>query len=144
MDGGTTRPTLLKTGASWSDVPRPVAAGVLTIIGGFFVLVGGVAFALLGAVLTLFGIVSGIFLIGLLAGLLILAMGGLMLAVPSGHTVWGVLTIGLALVSILVAFGGFLIGFLLTILGGILALRWRRPVDRVIDAEARVVRPPIG
>jgi hypothetical protein len=30
------------------------------------------------------------------------------------------------------------------LIGGILALRWRRPVHLVIDAEARVVRPPMG
>ena len=83
------------------------------------------------------------FLLGLLVGFLTLIVGFLMLAVPSGHTVWGVLAIVLALVSIPVAFGGFVLGFLLTFIGGILALTWKRPASRVITIEGRRV-PPSG
>ncbi len=122
---------------------RPIGAGVLTIIGGFFILLGGFVFALIGAVLAVFGFVSGVFFLGLLVGFLTLIVGFLMLAVPAGHTVWGVLAVVLALVSIPVALGGFLIGFLLTLIGGVLALTWKRPVDRVITVEARRI-PPFG
>lgn len=122
-------------------VARPVAAGVLTILGGFFIVVGGLVFALIGAVFAILGFFSGIFLLGLLVGVLTILVGFLMLAIPSGHTVWGVLAIVLALVSIPVAFGGFLIGFLLALVGGILAWRWKRPVERVITVEARVIPP---
>jgi hypothetical protein len=125
-------------------MPRPVAAGVLTILGGFFIIIGGLLFALVGAVFAIFGIVSGIFLWGLFAGFLTLIVGLLMIAVPSGHTVWGILAILLALVSIPVAFGGLLLGFLLTLIGGILAVTWKRPAERVITVEGRRVPPPSG
>jgi len=124
-------------------MPRPIGAGVLTIIGGFFILLGGFVFALIGAVFAVFGFVSGVFLLGLLVGFLTLIVGFLMLAVPSGHTVWGILAIVFALVSIPVAFGGFIVGFLLTLIGGILAVSWKRPVDRTITVEARRL-PPSG
>ena len=124
-------------------VPRPVGAGVLTILGGCFILLGGFAFALVGAVLAVLGFPSEVFLLGLLVGFLTIVLGFVMLAVPSGHAVWGILAIVFALVSLLVAFGGFLIGFLLTLIGGILAVTWKRPVDRTITVEARRL-PPSG
>jgi hypothetical protein len=124
-------------------MPRPVGAGVLTIIGGFFILLGGFVFALIGAIFAVLGFVSGIFLLGLLVGFLTIIIGFLMLAVPSAHTVWGILAIVFSLVSLPVALGGFVIGFLLTLIGGILALTWKRPVDRTITVEARRL-PPSG
>jgi len=123
-------------------VARPIAAGVLTLLGGFFILLGGVVFALIGAVFAVFGFVSGIFLLGLIVGLVTLLVGVLMLAVPSGHTAWGAIAVVLAIVSLPVALGGFLIGFLLTLIGGLLAFAWKRPVDRVLTVEGRVVPPP--
>jgi hypothetical protein len=125
-------------------MPRPVAAGVLTIVGGFFIFGGGVFFALVGTVLALFGFFSGIFLLGLLVGVLTVIAGLLMLAVPAGHTVWGALAVILALASLPVALGGFLIGFVLTLIGGILAVTWRRPPERVITVEGHRVPPPGG
>ncbi|MGP8078785.1 MAG: DUF6114 domain-containing protein [Thermoplasmata archaeon] len=124
-------------------MPRPVGAGVLTVIGGFFILVGGLFVAALGVVFAIFGLVSGFFLIGLLVGALTLIVGLLMLAVPSGHVVWGVLAIGLAVASVPFALGGLILGFLLTLIGGILALVWKRPIERVITVEGRSV-PPAG
>ncbi|MGA8275111.1 MAG: DUF6114 domain-containing protein [Thermoplasmata archaeon] len=125
-------------------MPRPLGAGVLTIIGGFFIILGGLLFALIGVFFAVFGFVSGIFLLGLLVGFLTLVMGLLMIAVPSGHTVWGILAIVLAIASLPVAFGGFILGFLLTLIGGILALRWKRPAAGVLTVEGRVVPPPSG
>jgi hypothetical protein len=123
-------------------MPRPVGAGILTIIGGFFILLGGIVFAVIGAIFAVFGFWSGIFLLGLLLGILTILIGFLMLAVPGAHTVWGVLAIVFALVSIPVAIGGFLVGFLLTLIGGILALTWKGPRVGVITVEARTVPPP--
>ncbi len=136
------RSVFLSAHASYGTMPRPVAAGVLTIVGGFFIILGGLVFALLGAFFALLGFVSGVFLLGLLVGFLTIIVGLLMVAVPSGHTVWGTLAVLLALVSIPVAFGGLFVGFVLTLIGGLLALRWKRPVDRVITVEGRVVPPP--
>jgi len=122
---------------------RPWGAGVLTILGAFFILAGGFFVALVGAVLAIFGVGSELFLLGLLVGLMTLVVGLLMIALPSGHMVWGILAIGLAVVSIAVALGGFLLGFLLTLLGGILAVRWRRPAERFVTVEGHRVPPPL-
>ncbi len=117
---------------------------MLTIIGGFFIILGGLLFALIGAVFAIFGYLSGIFLVGLVVGFLTVLMGLLMIAVPGGHTLWGVLAIGLSIVSIPLALGGFLVGFLLALIGGVLSVRWKGKVDRILTVEGRVVPPPSG
>ena len=120
---------------------RPVAAGILTVLGGLFILVGGAVVALVGGIVSAFlGFFSSLWLIGLLIGALICLVGLLMIAVPSAHGVWGALAIIFALVSLPFALGGFLVGFLLAIVGGVLALHWRPPPpDRVITVEGRTV-----
>lgn len=120
---------------------RPMAAAVLTILGGFFILGGGFLVALFGAIFAIFGFLSALFVLGILVGLLSLLTGFLMLAVPSAHVIWGVLAIVLAVASLPFAFGGFLLGFLLTLVGGFLALRWKRPSDRIMTVEARRLPP---
>ena len=121
---------------------RPVGAAVLTIIGGIFIIIGGFIIALIGALFAFLGFFSGIFFVGIVVGVLTLLMGILMLALPSAHLPWGIITILLAIVSIPFALGGFLIGFILALIGGILSIVWKRPVDRVINVEARLVPPP--
>lgn len=121
---------------------RPVVAAALTIIGGLFIIGGGLVFAFIGAIFAIFGILSGFFLLGLLVGALTLLMGLLMIVAPSGHVVWGALAIVLAIVSLPLALGGFVVGFLLSLIGGVLALRWTQPVDRFIVTEGHRVPPP--
>jgi hypothetical protein len=123
---------------------RPVAAGVLTIVGGFFILAGGLAFAVAFAIFAVLGFVSGFFLLGLLVGALTILVGILMIVFPSGHSFFGIVAVALALTSILVALGGFIVGFLCALIGGILALRWTRQDERIILAEGRRVPPPSG
>jgi hypothetical protein len=125
-----------------SVMPRPVGAAVLTILGGFFIIGGGLVFAFVGALFAVLGFVSAFFLVGLLIGVLTLIVGLLMLIVPLGHVVWGALAVVLALASIPFALGGFVIGFILTLIGGILALRWKRPAPRAYTTEGHVVPPP--
>ncbi len=107
---------------------RPIGAGVLTIIGGLFILIGGVALAVIATAFTLFGFFGdfvAFFYVGLLVGLLTILVGVLMLAMPRAHVVWGVLAIVLSFVSWPFAFAGFFLGFLLALIGGILALVWK-------------------
>ncbi|MGD0250863.1 MAG: DUF6114 domain-containing protein [Thermoplasmata archaeon] len=123
---------------------RPVAAGVVTILGGLFITAGGAILALIGGILAaIFHIFSGFFVLGLVLGFLIFLFGLLMIAVPAGHTVWGIVVIVFALVSIPFSFAGFIIGFILAILGGILAIVWHPPPPSpAITVSARVVSPP--
>lgn len=95
-------------------------------MGGLFILGGGLVFAAVGALFfAFFGFLSGLFLVGLLVGLLTIIMGVLMIALPPAHVIWGVLTIVFAVVSLPFALGGFFIGFLLALIGGILAIVWK-------------------
>lgn len=122
-----------------------MGAGVLTMVGGFFIFLGGLLISFLGVFFALLGVSSAFFFVGLLLGLLTLVMGVLMLTVPRAHVVWGVLTIVLAFASLPFALGGFLIGFLLALIGGILAVRWK-PLGGmgIVDVTARRVPPPPG
>jgi hypothetical protein len=70
---------------------------------------------------------------------------------PGNHTMYGALIVVLAIVSWITAFGGFFIGFLLALIGGILALTykpavpvvWQQPVQRVCPKCGRVVDPNV-
>lgn len=121
---------------------RPVAAGVLTILGGLFVLAAGSIFAIIGAILeSTFGFFAKLLFVGLVVGLLLVLDGILMIALPSGRVVWGVLAVVLGVVSIPFALGGFIVGFILTVIGGVLAIFWRPPT---IVASVRVIPPSSG
>jgi len=121
---------------------RPLAAGALTILGGLFISLGASLFAVLGVVFALIGLHSGVFFVGLLIGLLTVLVGLLMIAVPSGHVTWGVFAIVLALVSVPFALAGLVVGFLLTLLGGILSVVWKRPPTPVVTVAAHEVPLP--
>jgi len=103
------------------------AASVLSFIGGIFVLLGGLLMAFVGTIFGLFGIVSALFFVGLAIGAFILIFAVLLWTVPQLHLLWGVALIVLAFLSIPFAIlGGFVIGFLLTLIGGVLGLFTRR------------------
>lgn len=120
---------------------RPAAAGILTMVGGAFIILGGIFFALIGAVFALLGIFSSVFLLGIVVGILTVLVGVLMIAIPAGHTVWGLLAIVLAVASIPFALAGLIVGLFLTFIGGVVSIQWKRSFDRVIDVEARVLPP---
>jgi hypothetical protein len=116
----------------------PWAAVGLTLAGGFFVFLGGVVMAIIGTVLTLLQIPAHLFFVGILLGILLWVMAGLMVAVPSARIAWGAAAIVLAILSLpFAALGGFVIGFLLSLGGGIAAIvhrGTRRPPPVVIYA----------
>jgi hypothetical protein len=116
----------------------------LTLIGGFFILIGGVALAIIGAIFfSLVPGVAGVFFIGLVVGLFTLVLGGLMLAAPRLHVVWGVLAIVMALLSIPFALFGFGIGFLLVLIGGILAIVFKPGAGpMMVTTTAQTMPPP--
>ncbi|HEV2231409.1 MAG TPA: DUF6114 domain-containing protein [Thermoplasmata archaeon] len=105
----------------------PTTAGVLTIIGGVFILLGGLVIASLGAFISFLFPGLGAILVagGLGVGILTLLMGVLMFVMPQNKTIWGALTIVLAVVSLPFGLGGFIIGFILALIGGILAITYK-------------------
>lgn len=110
---------------------KPTAAMVLSIIGGIFVLLGGLFIAFLGSIIGSLNIVGGgaasstllvLGLVGVIFGI-IMAVGGVMMYKnPQSHTMWGAIVLVLSIFSWVVAVGGLFIGFLLGLIGGILAL----------------------
>jgi Family of unknown function (DUF6114)/zinc-ribbon domain len=107
---------------------------VLTIVGAAFIVLSGFVeislvlangtggtylFGYSGTDALLFAIVA------LVAGLLIVACAVLLHLYPQRHEVLGALVIGLAFASLFTFVGGFFLGFLLSLLGGILAVTWR-------------------
>ncbi len=121
-----------------------LAAGVLTIIGAGFILLGGIVVAFFATVLSLFlGARWLIFDLGLVIALVVLVVGILMIIVPRAHVAWGAIAIAGAVLSVPFALAGLVIGFVLVLIGGILALRapkqWLRPW---VDTTAKEVPPP--
>jgi hypothetical protein len=108
---------------------RPYAAFVLSLVGGVLILVGG----LLGLTWLgwpMWGWMPGLLLafsaVGLVSGAAIVTAAYMLYNKPSQAQTWGTIVLVFAVVSLLSA-GGFIIGALLGIVGGLLALTWRRP-----------------
>jgi hypothetical protein len=108
---------------------RPYAAFVLSLVGGVLILVGG----LLGLTWLgwpMWGWMPGFLLafsaVGLVSGAAIVTAAYMLYKKPSQAQTWGTIVLVFAVVSLLSA-GGFIIGALLGIAGGLLALTWRRP-----------------
>lgn len=108
---------------------RPYAAFVLSLVGGVLILVGG----LLGLTWLgwpMWGWMPGLLLafsaVGLVSGAAIVTAAYMLYKKPSQAQTWGTIVLVFAAVSLLSA-GGFIIGALLGIVGGLLALTWRRP-----------------
>ena len=141
-----------------SSVGPPTAAAVLSIVGGALVLLGGfseLAEAVYAPTLTL-GLFGGTLLVyglvGILLGASLVVLGILVHTHSSHHVVLGTLIVVFSVLSLVSYGGGFLIGFVLGLVGGILALAWRPltapvyyptppPILRVCPRCGRVLDP---
>ncbi len=115
---------------------KPTAALVLSLIGGIFVLAGGAFQAFLGALISGFGGTTGatgasafgstvgiLGILGMVFGIIMILGGVLMYVKPESHTMWGVIVLILSVISFATSsLGGFFIGFLLGLIGGILGI----------------------
>ncbi len=109
---------------------------VLSLIGGIFILIGGAFQAFVGAIISSIGTTStgqsttgigstiGILgIVGIILGIIVIVGGVMMYSNPQSHTMWGVIVLVLSLVSFATSsIGGFVIGFLLALIGGILGI----------------------
>ena len=111
------------------DIPRetPSIAFWLALAGGIVISLVGLVVMVLGAALTFFiGGLGGIFgFVGTLCGVVIIVLAFALRLAPNQHAGLGAAIIMFSLLSWIGSFGGFAIGFLLTLAGGILAVLWR-------------------
>ena len=125
-----------------SSQETPLTAFILSLIGGAFILVSGFALSLWSLYggpwfngmmrgMTMMGrfgfpsnLMVGFELVGLISGVLVV-IGAIMMRVhPGEHVAWGTIVLVFSITSFL-GMGGFIIGALLGIAGGALALSWR-------------------
>lgn len=130
---------------------KPTAAFVLSLIGGIFILLGGALIAALAATFGgLFNLVGlgdfglGVALLGslgLVFGLIIIIGGVMMYMKPQQHVMWGAIVLILSIVSFPFSIGGFFIGFILALIGGILGLVFK-PSQPMAAPYAPPMAPP--
>lgn len=124
-----------------SETAKPVAAfvvslvaGVLILVGGLFGVVGWMAWGWVwGGGWGMMGPMMGRWMpmwlstfsvLGLVSGIVIVASALMLQNRPSEAKTWGTLILVFSVVS-LFGMGGFIIGAILGIIGGILALTWK-------------------
>ncbi|MEE9236971.1 MAG: DUF6114 domain-containing protein [Thermoplasmata archaeon] len=132
---------------------KPTAAMVLSIIGGLFILLGGALYLAIAGFLEGLIVLGGETLdidpvlwiqvlgaIGIVIGIVIMVGGVMMYSRPASSTIWGVIILVLSLVSIIAA-GGFFIGLILGLVGGILGIVFK-PAPAVPTSDTSQVQPP--
>ena len=75
------------------------------------------------------GIVTSVGVFGLVSGIIVLVSGVMLRTSPSQRTLWGTLILVFSVLSFL-GTGGFIVGAILGIIGGILALTWHAPAGQ--------------
>lgn len=126
---------------------RPTAAFVLSLISGILVLLTGILMLvaadlisslggghmpgmpyppeLIGSLITVIGVVGLIFGILILVGATMIYSGE-----PSKVRIGSILVLIFSILSLLTVGGGFFIGFILGLIGGILGLIWKPPAKQ--------------
>jgi hypothetical protein len=126
----------------------PKIASILALVGGILIILSGILLMAVSAFIlphldytnldtpprltsaSIPGLVSGMVgvmgLLGLVSGAIVLVSAVMLLTNPSRRRTWGVLILVFSIMSFL-GLGGFIVGAILGILGGILILRWKPP-----------------
>jgi hypothetical protein len=124
----------------------PRTASILALVGGMIIVLGGVIFIGVSAFViphlnfsnmtvpqgfnraNLPGLVSGVVgamgVVGLVCGAIVLVSATMLLAKVGQRRTWGILILVFSVLSF-IGLGGFIIGAILGIIGGILTLRWK-------------------
>ncbi len=105
---------------SKTAVSLGILGGLVYLIAALIVFVASTVAFLIGvpSLLPHFGTVAGLVIVGVLT----VVFSYLLRRQPELALFWGILLVVLALVSLSLAFGGFVIAFLLTLVAGILAI----------------------
>lgn len=115
---------------------KPSAAYALSLVAGIFVILGGIAVTVVGALATFFiaGVGGLLGILGIVWGVLILVFASRLNSDPSSHSTSGALIIVFSVLSWVGSFGGLFIGFLLGLIGGILAITWNPSTQPAMQA----------
>lgn len=116
---------------------KPTVASILSLIGGIIIIIFGAFFAIVGAGLTSqIGGVGGLFgLFGMVTGVLVIIGAVKMRSRPEQHIIWGVVVIAFSILSWIGSLGGFGIGFIIGLIGGILGILWKPSVVQPAPEE---------
>lgn len=116
---------------------KPTAAFILSLMGGIFIMLGGlISTALLGIAglfaSLLFGFIAGgvmiiLGILGIVWGILVILGAAMMYSHPERSKTWGAIVLVFSILSWFGALGGFFIGFILGLVGGVLGLTWSTP-----------------
>jgi len=126
---------------------RPTAAFILSLVAGVFIILGGGMMSLfgygfmgmmgrngswggmMGPGFGMMGFAFGMMgFLGLIFGVIVIISALMLNSKPQEHTTWGTLILIFSVISIFgSAMGGFGIGLILGIIGGILAITWKPP-----------------
>ena len=115
---------------------KPTAAMVLSLIGGIFVILGGAFIAFVGSLVSSFGYLANggtnggtgvtiVGVVGVIMGMIMVVGGFMMYSKPSSAKMWGIIVLILSILSWFTAVGGLVIGFILGLIGGILAIMFK-------------------
>src|SRR2546426_342960 len=113
---------------------KPTAAFVLSLIGGIFILLGAIVVMALASVIGSLMLIGGgdpnlAYLygaVGLIFAILVLVGAVMLWMKPQQHVMWGVVVLLFSLFSIITT-GGFFIGLILGLIGGILGVALKPP-----------------
>ncbi len=126
----------------------PSTASILALVGGILIILGGVLFMGVSVfilpnldysnlvtpahIANMAGLVAGVVgllgLFGLVSGIIVLASGWMLQSDPARRRTWGVLMLVFSVLSFM-GLGGFVVGAILGIIGGIMALTWKPPMQ---------------
>jgi hypothetical protein len=125
---------------------RPTAAFILSLLGGVFILLGGGMMGMIGSFMGPYGfggmmgyygrrgiMMSPAFgmmrlafsILGLIFGAIVIISAIMLNKKPEEHNTWGTLIIVFSVLSVFGGFGGFAVGLILGLIGGILAVTWK-------------------
>jgi hypothetical protein len=126
----------------------PNTASILALAGGILMILGGVFFLAVSVfilpnlnysnlqtppnVTNMPGLISGavglVGVFGLASGIIVLASAVMLRTSPSQYKTWGVLILVFSILSF-VGLGGFVVGAILGVVGGIMTLTWKPPTQ---------------
>jgi hypothetical protein len=131
------------------DEEKPTAAFLISLVAGIFILLGAAlmslvgygfmgmmnrygsgarGYGMMGQGFGMMGYGFGILaIVGLVFGAIVIISAYMLNSKPREHTTWGTLIVIFSVISIFGSAGGFGVGLILGIIGGVLAISWKPP-----------------